>query len=322
MVRSKLIKIQVIFFFLLTLTFIQIFYIYPARAQASYIFESWFGWILFLAVGIGLIILSFIFAMNVRLSKILFRLGAISLVIGLVVAETGYAFPLLAKEVDISYEKCKTIEWGNLPYAAACIVTGYVPTSLSETNMEPTSLSETNMEFVLINFWLTMLIILFILIYIFYDLTNSSGIIGIESAKRVISFGFGFLAFRGFLASQIVNFLSYGLFGVALIVINFIILGGLFAYANRFFSKYELIEKTVERRGAMKTAGAVLKEFLINVKNAPDPLEYFINNAMPQKTLFDMLGIVDEYNELVSYATNKQNKEFLQLLENILKKLK
>jgi hypothetical protein len=312
MVRSKLIKIQVIFFFLLTLTFIQIFYIYPARAQASYIFESWFGWILFLAVGIGLIILSFIFAMNVRLSKILFRLGAISLVIGLVVAETGYAFPLLAKEVDISYEKCKTIEWGNLPYAAACIVTGYVPTSLSETNM----------EFVLINFWLTMLVILSILIYIFYDLTNSSGIIGIESAKRVISFGFGFLAFRGFLASQIVNFLTYGLFGVALIVINFIILGGLFAYANRFFSKYELIEKAVERRGAMKRAGAVLKEFLINVKNAPDPLEYFINNAMPQKTLFDMLGIVDEYNELVSYATNKQNKEFLQLLENILKKLK
>jgi hypothetical protein len=314
MVRSKLIKIQVLFFFLLI--FIQIFYTYPAMAQVSeyfsYIFTSWLGWILFLAIGIILMIISFIFAKHVRLAKILFRLGAISVVISFVVAEIAYAFPLLNKEVDISYEKCKKVQWDNIPYAAACIITGYAPTSSPEKTM----------ELVLINFWLTMLIVLFILIYMFYDLVDSSGIIGNEYVKRVMGFGFGFLAFRGFLASQIVNFLSYGLFGVALLIINFVIAGGLFAYAGRLFRKFELIEFQVEKREAIRTAEASLKEFLRNVKKAPEPHKYFIDNVTHQKALFDILGMTDEYDKLTSHAIKNEVKEFNELIENILKKLK
>jgi hypothetical protein len=307
---SKLIEIQVLFFFLLV--FLQIFYIYPAKAQASYIFESWFGWILFLVVGVGLMIISFVLGRHVRLSKILFRIGAISVVISFVIIEINYAFPLLTKDVNVSYEPCKEIQWDNLPYVAACMAAGYVPISSSDTAR----------EIVYINFWFTIIAVLFILIYMFYDLIDSSRIIGSESAKRVMAVGFGFLAFRGFLASQLVNFLSYGLFGVALIIINFVIAGGLFSYSNRFFKRYELVEEQVEKRGAIKTAEASLKEFLINVKKAPEPHKYFTENATHYKVLFDMLGITSEYDKLVSYAVNNQDKEFLGLVENILKKLK
>jgi hypothetical protein len=313
---SKLIEIQVLFFFLLF--FLQIFYIYPAKAQVEIleillpIFTTWIGWILLLVGGIILIIISYVFATYVRLSKILFRLGIVLLVISLFLAEFAYVFPLLTKDVNINYEKCKEVKLDDLASTASCIITGYVPVASSSEGFTIT----------LVSFWITILIILSILIYIFYDFVEASGIIGSGAAKRVIAFGFGFLAFRGVLASQFINFFSYGMFGIALLIINFIIAGGLFTYAGRFFGRFEVLEAQVERRGAIRMAELNLKEFFKNVKAAPNPLKFFFENSTHVKTYFDVLGISDDYEKLNAYVINNKEKEFKELVEDILKKLK
>jgi len=161
----------------------------------------WAGWLLFLAFGIIFILVSIMIAPRFPgISRLLFGIGTFSLVGSLFLIELAYVLPFLQKG-EISYSECQTIVQENLLDTAACIIVGYAPTK------EATSITS-------LSFWIFVVIIpLFILIYIFYDFVSISGMIEDKNARAVIGVGFGFLAFRGFLASKFVNFLSYGLFG-------------------------------------------------------------------------------------------------------------
>jgi hypothetical protein len=266
----------------------------------------WAGWLLFLAFGIIFILVSIMIAPRFPgISRLLFGIGTFSLVGSLFLIELAYVLPFLQKG-EISYSECQTIVQENVLATAACIIVGYAPTK------EATSITS-------LSFWIFVVIIpLFILIYLFYDFVSISGMIENKNARAVIGVGFGFLAFRGFLASKFVNFLSYGLFGIALLVIDLILASGLLGYGNKFYRKWfeKSIERGKRREDATKTAREEVKkllEALIDPKT-PNPSEYFLKHKSEVEPYFDYLGLTKEFKALYDLAVAPKSKNELRTL--------
>jgi hypothetical protein len=295
----KLIKILI---FSLILFYISIILPIAVRAQDEALgdiwntLQSWGAWVLALVACIVFIVASLMTASHwPTISRILFWLGTVSILAGIVLSEFAYVFPLLKQE-ELTYEKCQEVVKENVLDTAACIIVGYAPVGATQTTQ--------------VTFWITGVILpLFTLIYIFYDFVKAGGIITNPNAQRVIAFSFGFIAFRGFLASRFINFLSYGLFGIALLVINLIIASGLLALGNRFFRKWAIIESEKELRDTMKISKEVVKQFCNNIESAPDPVGFFMSEASRKRGYFDGARLSQEFEVLEKCAIqNDPNK--------------
>jgi MFS family permease len=307
-------KLSKILIFSLILIYISILLPIVVRAQDEALTQfwnallSWGTWVLLLVLGTIIIVASLMTASHwLRISRILFWLGTLLILVGIVLCEFAYVFPLLKQE-ELTYEKCQEIVKGNILDTAACIIVGYAPVGASQTTQ--------------VTFWITGVILpLFTLIYIFYDFVKAGGIITDPNAQKVIAFSFGFIAFRGFLASRFINFLSYGLFGIALLVINLIIAAGLLALGNRFFRKWAVKELERERGSAMKISKEVLKQFCDNIEIAADPVGFFNHEAQNKETYFDVLGLHDEFVALQNCAAKNDANKLKYLARDLKRRL-
>ncbi|MEM5772751.1 MAG: hypothetical protein QXL86_00800 [Candidatus Aenigmatarchaeota archaeon] len=269
---------------------------------------SFGAWVLFLVSGAVFIIIALMVAPHfTRVSRSFFWLGTFLIVLAIFFSEFAYVFPLLKQE-EITYEKCEKVVTGDVLTTAACIIVGYAPSGGIGTTQ--------------VTFWITGVIIpLFILIYIFYDFVKASEMIRDENSQKVIAFGFAFLAFRGFLASRFITFLSYGLFGIALLLINLIIAGGLLGFGNRFFQRWAVKEVEREVRSSMKVSKEVVKQFCSLLQNAGDPAGYFNSESPHMRAYFDSLGLHNEFNLLSAYASQNRGDDIKRLAEDLSKRL-
>jgi hypothetical protein len=74
------------------------------------------------------------------------------------------------------------------------------------------------------------------------DFVEASGVIQRPTYQKIIGFGLGFLAYRGFIVSRLIYILDIGSTGVAVIALNFIWLGGILGYINRSFKQWKTLE--------------------------------------------------------------------------------
>ncbi|MEM5777375.1 MAG: hypothetical protein QXJ06_02915 [Candidatus Aenigmatarchaeota archaeon] len=173
--------------------------------------------------------------------------------VGKIIAYTGIACVLLFLlfiEVSIVtyeknksneqsiFEKCKKLpvidqDFTSLPDSLSCILTGYLP--------------KDNSNLSIIGYWIFGITIpLLITSGIFLDLVQSSGIITNRMSQRFLGWGLGFLAYRGLVVSNLIYIIDFISAGMAVIVLNFIFVGGLLAYTNKVFSQWKSIEDAVE----------------------------------------------------------------------------
>lgn len=265
-------------------------------------------WLIFIVLGAILIFSGIIAAShNSTIGKILFYIGTLLIIVAIFLMELRYALPLL-QESGVTYEACTTINWNDLLGAFACMLSGYAPAG---GTAEVTILTQ-------ITFWITGIIIpLFIISYIFYDFVQAGGIIANTTAQRVIAFGLGFLAFRGFLSSQFIIFLTYGSFGIALFVIDLIFAGGVMAVGNRFFMKWKEHEQLLTARASIPVSKKIVKDLLILTINAPIPSQYFQQDGPIKKSHFEALGLINEYNYLLHLANIGDNTTLKSVAESL-----
>ena len=117
----------------------------------------------------------------------------------------------------------------------SCALTGHQPL--------PTSTKDIWGFLGIYGFYIAGLIVpLAILTALFADFIESSGVIQNSTYRRIIGFGLGFMAYRGFIVSRLIYILDIGSTGIAVIALNFVWLGGILSYINRSFNQWKMIE--------------------------------------------------------------------------------
>ncbi|MCX8179677.1 MAG: hypothetical protein N3E38_03035 [Candidatus Aenigmarchaeota archaeon] len=117
----------------------------------------------------------------------------------------------------------------------SCAITGHQPL--------PTSYKDIWGLFGVYGFYIFGLIVpLFILSALFADFVEASGVVQNPTYQKIIGFGLGFMAYRGFVVTRLIYILDIGSAGVAVIALNFIWLGGILSYIRRSFRQWALVE--------------------------------------------------------------------------------
>lgn len=91
-----------------------------------------------------------------------------------------------------------------------------------------------------------LLVPLFILTALFSDFVESSGVVQNPTYQKIIGFGLGFMAYRGFIVTRLIYILDIGATGIAVIALNFIFLGGVLNYVRRSFAQFQTLEAEME----------------------------------------------------------------------------
>ncbi|MEM5877826.1 MAG: hypothetical protein QXF12_03000, partial [Candidatus Aenigmatarchaeota archaeon] len=78
------------------------------------------------------------------------------------------------------------------------------------------------------------------------DFVESSGVVQNPTYQKIIGFGLGFMAYRGFIVTRLIYILDIGATGVAVIALNFIFLGGVLNYVRRSFAQFQILEAEME----------------------------------------------------------------------------
>jgi MFS family permease len=271
--------------------------------------------IMYLILSGGFLIFGVIFAYyNPKIGKTMTYIGIGGILLTLMILEVtvvGVTGKNRLKE-EYVFEECKKLpvvkkDVASMMNSLSCIITGYFPQKYSSTY--------------LIGFWIFGVAIpLIVLSGIFLDLVESSGII--KNYKRLIGWGLGFMAYRGFVVSNLIYIIDFVSAGVAVIVLNFIFVGGLLAYTNRIFSQWKTVEDAIELGKsqviAAKNAKVILYETLKLAHTTE--LDAIKKNYLSQfESVFIQAGIWDDILKLLS-ENDKNN--FIQKLKGIIDNLK
>ncbi|MEM5799056.1 MAG: hypothetical protein QXZ43_00075 [Candidatus Aenigmatarchaeota archaeon] len=238
---------------LLVLTIIVIFLTVPGLSEFlkdffSYIFSS----IIVIAIGSFLILFGVIIAgTNVGLGKTLAYIGVMVLLLGFFIIEMAYVSKSKESLKIPMTERCsgsgKIFIDANPADFITCIITGYRYGGDYGT-------------WSFLGFWLFGVIIpLLLFISLFYDFVDASGVIKQPNSKKIVGCSLGLIAYRGFIVTNLLEILSLGTVGIALIALNLIFLGGLLAYIHRVFEKWRPIEHAMGLVRAEVDAKKILK---------------------------------------------------------------
>jgi hypothetical protein len=129
------------------------------------------------------------------------------------------------------------------------------------------------------------------------------------------------IAYRGFAVTNMLEILSLGTIGIALLALNLIFLGGLLAYIHRVFEKWKPIENAMGIVRAGANARKLLREYTRAAIRAA--------REGDQDHLLDLLDTMEhmatrpDWRRLISEAKNfAVNADRYQDLLNILETLK
>ncbi|MEM0473316.1 MAG: hypothetical protein QXF88_01185 [Candidatus Aenigmatarchaeota archaeon] len=179
----------------------------------------------------------------------------------------------------------------------SCLTTGYMPTKQS-------SLVETVL--IIYGFWLYGFVIpLIILYHVFEDFIEKSGVIGNHVYIEIISLGFALIAYRFFIITGLINFLTTGLVGVLLILANLWLFSSVVKKIPKYFSYVEKPkEKTHELEVSVRLALEKLKGLPLHQIN-----EVFGEGIREDlKTLLEAKGKSEKFIPLVEELNLAKNK--------------
>ncbi len=245
-------------FFLLSIFIATIFVIFFTVPEISNFFiefsSSIFTSLIVIALGSFLILFGVIIAgQNLRLGKTLAYIGVGVLIIGFFIVEMAYvAKSKESLKVPLT-ERCSsssgTIFRGvNAADFVTCIITGY-------------KYGGNYGSWAFLGFWIFGVIIpLLLFMSLFYDFVDASGVVKLPKSKKIVGYSLGLIAYRGFAVTNLLEILSLGTLGIALLALNLIFLGGLLAYIHRVFERWKPIEHAL----GIVRASANARNMLIN----------------------------------------------------------
>lgn len=166
-------------------------------------------------------------------------LGAMFLLFILEISIIGVAAKsFIDKGGPFKFLTCENLGSSNIITAFSCAITGFTPV--------PQAFDKNNIwNFIgAYGFWFFgFLIPLGILGALFTDGVESSGMVQNTTYQKVIGWGLGFLAYRGFIVSKLIFLLDIGSVGMAVVGFNFLMMGILFSWVKRLFDAYKPIEQ-------------------------------------------------------------------------------
>ncbi len=270
--------------------------------------------LLLLAFSGGFLILGVIIAYsNPKIGKIIAYIGIGGVLFTLLFIEvsvTGITAKNRIKD-EFVFETCKQLpvvkgDVASIADSLSCIITGYLPKNYSSVY--------------LIGYWIFGIAIpLLITSSIFLDLVESSGIMRNKMSQKILGWGLGFMAYRGLVVSNLIYVIDFLSAGMAIIVLNFIFVGGLLAYTNRIFSQWKSLEDVIEIGKSIKVGHTTAKQILDQAISIAEKGDYegsktILNNF--QRVFYQ----ADPSGKLWSKITStfsKENKDFVNSIKKI-----
>lgn len=247
-------------FFLLSLVVLTIVLIVASVPGSFNFFKKFFtsviSSIVVVAVGSFMIIFGIIIAgHSLSAGKTITYLGVATLLIGFLILEMAYVYEMKSALTIYTIQKCSgsgsTSIFGgaNLHEMFTCIITGYTYKGNYGT-------------WAFFSFWLFgVLIPIILFVSLFQDFVISSNVIRQKKSQKIVGLSLGLIAYRGFFVTNLLEILSIGSLGIALLALNLVFLGGLLAYIHRVFEKWTPIEYAMGIARGSVNAKRMLKEY-------------------------------------------------------------
>lgn len=251
-----------IFFALSTLVVIAMAFGFSLTFLIQYLADIIFALIV-IAVGTFLVLFGIMFAAkNPRVGRFLAYFGVAVFIIGFFIAEMAYIVKIKDSLATPLAVKCGGSSSGgsglfgnvdDVQQFVSCIITGY-------------KYKGEYSAWAVFGFWVFgVLIPLLLLMFLFYDFVDASGVVKKPMSKKVVGYSLGVLAFRGFIVANLIELLSIGSVGIALLAIDLIFAGGLLAYVNRVFEQWRPIEEAL---GLIRVDSMIKKRLIEHLRVA------------------------------------------------------
>ncbi len=220
-------------------------------------FSSILAAIIVMAAGSFLIIFGVIIAgHSLSAGKTITYIGVAVLIIGFFIIEMAYVTKTKESLAIPMTERCSGRIGGrglfggvNAAEFVTCIITGY-------------KYKGEYGAWAFLGFWVFGVVVpLLLFMSLFYDFVDASGIVRQPKSKKIVGYSLGLIAYRGFAVANLLEILSLGTLGIALLALNLIFLGGLLAYIHRVFEKWKPIEYAMGMVRASATARRLLREY-------------------------------------------------------------
>jgi len=297
---------------ILVATLVVIFLTVPGLAD---FFNEFFTYIItsiiVIAVGSFLVLFGVIIAGRyLNFGKTLAYIGVGVLIIGFLIIETAYASKSKDALKTPMTERCEgQTGRGTISDAVTCVITGY------KYNGQYGS-------WAFLSFWVFGVVVpLLLFMSLFYDFVDSSGVVKQPKSKKIVGYSLGLIAYRGFALSNMLEILSLGTLGIALLALNLIFLGGLLAYIHRVFEKWRPIENAMRMARTSSEARRILKGYvksaLMAAKNGDENALLDILDLMEHiATRSDWIATIREIKNRVPGGDYPTIINMLQNLEN------
>ena len=294
------------FFVFLTLSFISIFLFQKNIVSASsIILLSFSSFVTLLSLALlFLIILITLFLPSIYL----YTRIPIYIVLAIVFFSlTAQQLSIIKSFTEFANIKARWVPCGNprnIIESISCFFTGYMPSQATG-----------NWEAILIvyGFWLYAFVIpLIVLFHLMNDFINSSGVIQNETYRNIISIGFTFLVYRGFLITKLIDFLYIGAAGAGMLILNFIAINYVLKRTNKLFKKMRVMSEKELKSKSIQELKRSTKAALSRLKLIPSVnlmgivFEDRIRNNL--KTIFENENKLDVFESLVADFENARNK--------------
>jgi hypothetical protein len=245
-------------FSILVATLIVIFLTVPGLTDFfKEFFSSILASIIVIAAGSFLILFGVIIAgHSLGFGKTIAYVGVAVLIIGFFIIEMAYITKTKETLAIPMTERCSGSASGrglfggvNAAEFVTCMITGYKYKGDYGT-------------WAFLGFWVFGVVVpLMLFLSLFYDFVDASGVVRHAKSKKIVGYSLGLIAYRGFAVANLLEILSIGTLGIALLALNLIFLGGLLAYIHRVFEKWKPIENAMGIVRAGANARKLLREY-------------------------------------------------------------
>jgi len=273
----------------------------------------------FLLSGISIVGGFIVYSKNPKIGRVIIYMGLFGIIITLGMFELG----LLASEFKAGvpeYQQCKDEDYNFIKIVGRIDKTNiFFKDSLNFISCIGTGYKANNLFEIITLFIVGIVAPFIILIPIFVDFIQASGMIQNQTSQKLIGWGFGLMAYRGFIVTKLVYILEYGAMGIALIVINFIFLGGIFSYIRKSLEKYAPLEMVMQYGSITKMAKENLTGSLKTMLQMSESEMKEVIEEPEFRGLFIELGMKAQYALLLAAVLHGKDPKLV--INEILKQL-
>lgn len=320
--------LALVFILIIIPSFIFLFLTFGAGALSYFfgyltgIFVSGGIFFFFLLIGIILLIGGFMLApvfashWDPKYAKWISYLGVFIIMLSFIYLEVGILSSVIGSSIknkSVYFMPCDNFSNKGIMDIASCIMLGYFPSG----NRVARGLSYYSM-------WVFSLAVpILIVIYLFKDAVETSGIISNPFYAKIIGIGLGMLAYRGLIVTKLIYVLDFGATGIVLILINFLFMGIIFSKVKNFFNTYQQLEDVIETRVEFKTWRPLLEREIMAASVSPTAMQRLSADPEFRARLEDVVGDVAAgaiFNEMASVKTTQQALNLARKIINRLRK--